>query len=121
MNKVRHLKPAKKRKLRIRGKIFGTADRPRLTICRSNQHIYLQVIDDDQGKTIVAASDKSLETGKKKVKGTKTEKAKLAAESLAGQLKKKKITKLAFDRGSYKYHGRVKAVAEVIRQAGVEV
>ncbi len=107
---------AAKRKLRVSSKVRGTSERPRLQVFRSNKSIYLQVIDDSQGKTLAAASSLTV-----KVKGTKTEKSQAIAKALAEKLQKAKITKLVFDRGSYKYHGRVRAVAEVMREQGVEV
>lgn len=119
MPKVNHsLTKAEKRRLRVRAKLFGTAERPRLTVLRSNQHTYLQVVNDVTGMTLVAASD----FGKNNQSiGTKTERAAHAAQKVADQLKKKKVTALVFDRGSYKYHGRVKAVAETLREAGIQV
>lgn len=107
---------AEKRKLRVRAHMMGTAERPRLTVFRSNEHISLQVIDDEAGKTLVSASDLG-----KKVAGTKTERAAKVTAELVKGLKKAKIEKLQFDRGSYKYHGRVKAVAEALRAEGINV
>lgn len=119
MPKIKHnLTLKQKRKLRVRSKLFGTALRPRLSVLRSNKHIALQVIDDEVGKTLISASD----FGKKaKVSGTKTEKVTQVSADLAKQLKTKKINKLVFDRSYYKYHGRVKAVAEALREAGIEI
>lgn len=96
---------------RIRAKAIGTAVAPRLCVFKSNQHIYAQVIDDTKGKTIVSAKD----TGKK---------AKVAAASDVGKeiaklAIEKKITKVVFDRGGFKYHGRIKAVAEGAREGGL--
>ncbi len=119
MPKIKHnLTLKQKRKLRVRAKLFGTTQRPRLTVLRSNQHIALQVVNDEIGKTLVSASDLGKDT---KVKGTKSEKAVKVSLDLANQLKDKKITKLVFDRSYYKYHGRVKAVAEALREAGIEI
>jgi len=115
MSKVNHQQtPAQRRKKRIFAKVRGTADRPRLSVFRSNKNIYLQVIDDSQGKTLVSGDDK-------KFTGTKKETATLAAVDLAEKLKKAKITALRFDRGSYKYHGRLTAVAQALRQAKIKV
>jgi large subunit ribosomal protein L18 len=112
---IHHAKSSKaKRVLRVRAKVRGTAERPRLTVFRSNRSIYLQAIDDQKGRTIAAAN--SME-----VKGTKMEQAKTTAANLAEKLKKAKVSKLVFDRGSYKYHGRVKAVAETMREQGMQV
>ncbi len=115
--KVNHLKTsADKRKIRVRSKVMGTTERPRLSVFRSNKFIYLQVIDDQVGKTLAAVNSNVT-----KVKGNKMEQAKLTAKSLAEKLKVAKITKLVFDRGSYRYHGRVKAIADVMREEGVQV
>lgn len=113
-----HQTPAQKRASRVRAKLFGTADRPRLTVFRSQQHISVQVIDDETQKTLISVSDLGKDN---KMKGTKTERATEVAQELLTQLKKNKITKLAFDRGAYKYHGRVKAVAVALREGGIEV
>ena len=122
VSQIRKNKLAIKRRKRVRGKMHGTAERPRLTIFRSNLHTYLQVIDDDQAKTIASANDKMLaKAGKKALSGTKVEKAKQITGNLVEQLKKLKVTKLAFDRGSFRYHGRLRAVAETLREAGIEV
>lgn len=103
------------RRARVRGKIFGTAKRPRLSVFRASKHIYAQLIDDDKGRTLAAASDLLL-----KKKGTKMEKAQLVGEDLARRARKLKIKKVVFDRGGYKYHGRVRAVAEGAREGGLE-
>jgi large subunit ribosomal protein L18 len=116
--KVNHSRTSKiKRTLRVRSKVRGTTERPRLHVFRSNKGVYLQVINDQEGKTLVASNSAAL----KKAKGTKTEITRQVAEELAEKLKKAKITKLVFDRGSYKYHGRVQAVADVMREKGLEV
>ena len=102
-----------RRHARVRAKISGTAKRPRLSVFRSNKHIYVQLIDDDKGKTLVAVSDKGI-----KAKGVELSKkiGKLTAE----KAKEKKITKVVFDRGGYKYHGNVKAVADGAREEGLK-
>jgi large subunit ribosomal protein L18 len=100
---------------RIRAKISGAKERPRLSVFRSNKHIFLQLIDDSAGKTLVSASDLKM-----KKKGTKTEIAKEVGKELAKLAKAKKIKKVVFDRGGYKYHGRVKASAEGAREGGLE-
>lgn len=107
-----------KRQKRIRTKIFGTSERPRLTVFRSNEHVSLQVIDDVAGKTLLSASDL---TKGKKTKITKTASAVATAQVLLDLLKKKKINNLVFDRSYYKYHGRVKAVAETLREGGIKL
>ncbi len=105
----------KRRQLRTRAKVFGTAKRPRLNVTKSLNHIYLQLIDDHKGKTLVSFHSKSL-----KAKGNKTELAKLAGQELAAKAKDKKITNCIFDRASSVYHGRIKAVAEGARQGGLK-
>jgi len=117
---VRKNKLAAKRKARVRGKLHGTAERPRLSVFRSNKYTYLQVINDETGTVIAVANDK-MAAKQGSVTGTKSEKAKSLAENLANDLKKKKVTKLSFDRGSYRYHGRLKIVADAVRSAGIEV
>ncbi len=105
-----------KRKKRIRKKVEGDAERPRLSVYRSSKHIYAQVVDDLTGKTLASASslDKGLEAA-----GTKTEKAKAVGALLAENCKGKGIEKVVFDRNGFIYHGRVKAVAEGAREGGL--
>lgn len=98
----------------MRGKIFGTAKRPRLSVFRSGKHIRAQLIDDEKAETLASASDLALK------EGTKTEKALVVGEELAKKALKLKIKKVVFDRGGYKYHGRVKAVAEGARKGGLK-
>jgi large subunit ribosomal protein L18 len=118
MPKIAHHHTLKqKRKLRVSGKMNGTAERPRVAVFRSNQHIVLQAIDDVAEKTVASASD----LGKTKVKGTKTERSVAVTKLLVAGLKKAEISAVVFDRGSYRYHGRVKAVAETLRQEGITV
>lgn len=109
-----------RRKKRVRAKISGTARRPRLSVFRSSRAIYAQVIDDDGGKTILAARDTSL-SKTDSTKETKTEKAKRVGQVLGEQAIKKNIKTMVFDRNRYKYHGRIKALAEGVRQAGVKI
>lgn len=119
---IKKNKLAIKRKARVRAKMHGTALRPRLTVFRSNKYVYLQVINDDNGVVLVAANEKMLEKKTKKaLPGTKSEKAKALAQHIASELKKQNVTKLSFDRGSYRYHGKLKIVAEAVREAGIEV
>jgi large subunit ribosomal protein L18 len=103
-----------KRKTRIRGKISGTKAIPRLSVFRSNTHIYAQLINDEIGKSLCAVSDTKIK------KGTKTEKAKEAGLELAKIAKEKKISKVVFDRSGYKFHGRVKSLAEGAREGGLQ-
>src|SRR5579884_1948353 len=98
----------------IRRQVVGTTEQPRLAVFRSSQHIYAQIIDDSNHKTLVAESD--LKGGK----GTKTERATLVGESLAKKALDKKIKKIVFDRGGFKYHGRIAALADGARKGGLE-
>lgn len=106
-----------KRKTRTRAKILGKSERPRLSVFRSNRYFYAQIIDDKEGKTLVAASEKEITETKGK---NRTQKAKLVGQLLAQKALEKKIKSLVFDRGSYKYHGRVKAFADAAREAGLK-
>lgn len=105
-----------RRATRIRSKIEGTEKRPRISVDRSNSGMYAQAIDDTLHKTLFGMSVKSLE----KEKGTKSEKAKLLGLKFAEEAKKHKIVKVIFDKGSYKYHGRVKSFADGAREGGLE-
>jgi large subunit ribosomal protein L18 len=120
-----------RRHKRIRAKIFGTSSRPRLNVFRSLKHIYAQIINDEKGETLVAASDlefKKLKRELKKeivTKDNKLLKGKVAIAYQVGQLiaekaLKKNIEKVVFDRGGYKYHGRVKALADGARDNGLK-
>jgi large subunit ribosomal protein L18 len=102
---------------RIRRKLSGTAERPRLAVFRSVAHIYVQVIDDAAGATLVSAStvDKA-----GKAKGGNVEAAKAIGKLVAERAKEKGIQRVVFDRGGYQYHGRVKALADAARSAGLE-
>lgn len=110
----------KRRHQRVRRKIEGTSERPRLNVFRSLTHIYAQLIDDASGETLAAAStlDADLQ-GKLKGKN-KTEQAKLVGELIASRGSKKGVKVVLFDRGGYRYHGRVKALAEAAREGGLE-
>lgn len=110
-----------RRKLHIRKKIYGTAEEPRLTVKRSLKHIYAQIIDDTQNNTIVSASslDKEVLTAiKKDMK--KSELSKLVGIHLAKKALEKNIKKVSFDRNGYLYHGRVKVLADAVREGGLE-
>ncbi len=102
----------------IRKKIRGTAQRPRLSVFRSNMHIYAQLIDDEKGHTLCAAS--SLEKPILEAEGTKTEKAAMVGKLLAERARAQHIERVVFDRGGYKYHGRVKRLAEAAREGGLQ-
>lgn len=109
-----------RRKVAIRKRIHGTMDRPRLSVFRSAQHIYAQIIDDDQGRTLVAASTLSPELGE-----WDGHRGNLVAAAAVGALLAKKavaanIEKVVFDRNGYLYHGRVKALADAAREAGLQ-
>lgn len=119
------LKKEKQRKLRkvarVRKNIFGTSDKPRLTVFRSLNHMYAQIIDDSQGKTLASASTLSKEiTDVVKEAKSKTEKSKLIGKLLAEKAADQKIKTVVFDRGGAAYHGRVKAVADAAREAGLK-
>jgi len=103
-----------RRRARIRAKVFGTSERPRMSVFRSLSNIYVQLIDDEKSVTIVSADDKGL-----KIKG-KTAAAHEVGKMIAEKAVEKKIKRVVFDRGGYKYHGRVKAVAEGAREGGLE-
>ena len=105
-----------RRHRRIRGKIAGTAERPRLAVYRSNKGISAQLVDDETGRTLAAASWLGL---KKSVKGTKTEQAAEVGKLLAASAKQAGIETVVFDRGGYLYHGRVKALADGAREGGL--
>jgi len=128
---IKHQRRYRRHK-RIRAKVFGTARRPRLCIFRSAKHIYAQLIDDKKGRIIDTASDLELK-GKKKNKKVKNQKKKeevvrtgkaaiayQVGKLITAKALKKKIEKVVFDRGGYKYHGRVKAVAEGAREGGLK-
>ncbi len=110
----RNILRRKNRQSRIRAKIRNVSELPRLSVFRSNEYIYAQIIDDAAHKTIVGISEK------KDTKGTKTERAKALGLELAKVAKDKKVSKVVFDKGSYAYHGRVKALAEGAREGGLE-
>ncbi len=109
-----------KRHLRVRRKVEGNGDRPRLCVFRSLNHIYAQVIDDVKGHTLVAASTLDAEIKDDSKGKNKTSRAEMVGELLAKRAKDKKIKQVAFDRGGYKYHGRVKALAEAARKGGLK-
>lgn len=109
-----------RRHIRVRKKVEGTPERPRLAVFRSLSHIYAQVVDDRAGRTLVAASDlepavRAQVEGKKK-----TERAEIVGAVLAQRAREKGVTRVVFDRGGFKYHGRVKALAEAARKGGLE-
>jgi large subunit ribosomal protein L18 len=113
------LEGRERRRVRIRKKVFGTAERPRLNVFRSAKHIYAQVVDDVKGATLVAASTLAKDV-RGKLSGKKVEQAKAVGKALADACKAKNIEAVVFDRGGYRYHGRVKAVAEGAREGGLK-
>ena len=110
-----------RRKRRTRAKFFGTSDKPRLSVFRSNRYTYVQLIDDSVGKTMVGVSTRELE--KSKVKGQKSRVllSEQLGELIAKKAVEKGIKKAVFDRGKHKYHGRIKAVAEGARKGGLQL
>ena len=111
----------KRRHRRARARLHGTADRPRLTVFRSNKFIYAQLIDDDAGKTVAAASTQQKDLrGQLENKTATVAAAELLGKTIAERGKAAGITRVCFDRGGYRYHGRVKALASAAREAGLE-
>lgn len=107
------------RKVRIRKKISGTSERPRLVVFRSNLHIYAQIIDDESGKTLVSASTLTLKKNNTEAKPNK-EGAGVVGKELARLAKEQNIARVVFDRNGYIYHGKIKAVADGAREGGLE-
>lgn len=107
------------RRRRIRRRLGGTAERPRLAVFRSSSHIYGQVIDDTAGRTVAAASDLEPEL-RGTLTGTKTERAKRVGRELAARATAKGVTAVVFDRGGFLYHGRVKSLADGAREGGLQ-
>ncbi|MDH7571036.1 MAG: 50S ribosomal protein L18 [Armatimonadota bacterium] len=112
--------PRERRHLRVRKKVFGTAERPRLGVFRSSKHIYAQLIDDTQGRTLAAASTLEERLRSEGVKGANKEAAKKVGLLVAERAKERGVTKVVFDRGGYLYHGRVAALADGAREGGLE-
>ncbi len=116
--KVKHYSNKnQRRQVRIRAKLTGTAVRPRISVDRSNKHLFAQLIDDTARKTLFGFST----AGLKDQKGTKTEQAALLGEAIAKKALDLKIKAAILDRGSYRYHGRIKALTESIRQNGLKI
>jgi large subunit ribosomal protein L18 len=109
-----------KRHRRVRGKVYGTASRPRLNVFRSLKHIYAQLIDDDKGSTLVSAS--TVEPSYREIgkTGGDIKAAEVIGEAIAKKALEAGIVKVVFDRGGYKYHGRVKSLADAARKGGLE-
>ena len=106
----------KRRHARVRNKVNGTSETPRLNVFRSNENIFAQIIDDTKGCTLVSSSSVEL----KLKNGGNVEGAKAVGKDIAAKAKKAKITKVVFDRSGYQYHGRVEALAEAARENGLE-
>ncbi len=104
-----------RRKARVRSKIFGTAERPRLSVFRSNRFTYAQLIDDEKGRTLVSASTRAMKRSKRMAQALEL------GRTLGEKAAKHGVKNAVFDKGMYKYHGRVKAVAEGIREKGLKV
>jgi len=129
MNPKEKKEKRERRHRRVRGKISGTAAKPRLSVFRSYRHIYAQLIDDEKGKTLAAVSDLDLGKAGKKAAGKKSsskkegEKKEIGYEVgklIAQEAAKLKVTEVIFDRGGYKYHGRVRRLAEGAREGGLK-
>lgn len=114
MARITNIQRRQRRKQGIRKQISGTGEIPRVSVARSANHIYAQAIDDVAAKTVAAANDLKV------TKGKKSEKAAEVGKELGKALKTKKIKKIVFDRSGYNYHGRVKALADGIRESGIE-
>ena len=117
MSTLSKLESRRRRHRRVRGKIQGTAERPRLAVFRSNVGISAQLVDDDSGKTLAAAGWQQLA---KSFKGSKTEQAAEVGKNLAASAKAAGVERVVFDRGGYLYHGRVKALADAAREGGLQ-
>ena len=113
---LRKLTGRPRRKVRIRKKVQGTPERPRLTVFRSHKHIYAQVVDDTQSRTLAAASSAIKDASD----GSKVDTAKAVGAAVAKACLDKGINKVVFDRGGYRYHGRVRALADGAREAGLK-
>lgn len=109
-----------KKKMRVRGKITGTSEKPRMSVYRSNKQISVQLVDDIQGKTLLAASSLEKSVADKK-NITKFEQAKLVGKLIADKCKEEGIKQAVFDRGGYLYHGRVKSLADSARENGLKI
>jgi len=120
ITKIDKNKARLKRHLRVRKKISGTNERPRLSVFRSAKHIYAQLIDDEKGVTLVSASTIDKELSGKVKNGGDVEAARQVGELIAQRAKAKGYERVVFDRGGYLYHGRIKALADAAREAGLQ-
>ncbi|MGQ9846094.1 MAG: 50S ribosomal protein L18 [Bacteroidales bacterium] len=112
------LERRKKIKMRIRKKVYGTTEKPRMSVFRSNSHIYVQIIDDINRKTLVSASSREKEISQ--IQGNKTQKAAEVGKLIAKKAINAGITTVVFDRNGYLYHGRVKSLADAAREGGLK-
>ncbi|HVZ10963.1 MAG TPA: 50S ribosomal protein L18 [Candidatus Paceibacterota bacterium] len=118
MNRLQKHINKNRRHARIRSKVSGTASRPRVAVFKSNRNLFIQFIDDVAGKTILSSQ---IAAAKSKAKGTKTEREIAVAKLLAEKAKAAGITEAIFDRGGFAYHGRIKAVADTLRENGIKL
>jgi large subunit ribosomal protein L18 len=118
-NKLKQVR-LQRRKWSVRNSLFGTTERPRLSVFRSDKHIYAQVIDDYSGKTLVAASSNQTDVRGELKNGGNLAAAKAVGKAIADRAKAAGVTKVAFDRGGRQYHGRVKALADAAREGGLK-
>ncbi|MEP9412301.1 MAG: 50S ribosomal protein L18 [Candidatus Brocadia sp.] len=117
MNLIKEkIRKRSRRHLRIRRKVIGTGERPRLSVCRTLKHIYCQIINDIEGRTLAAASTQSPDIRSQIKYGGNVKAAEIVGKKIAEEAKNKGITKVVFDKGGYKYHGRIKALAESARK-----
>ncbi|HXK40932.1 MAG TPA: 50S ribosomal protein L18 [Candidatus Paceibacterota bacterium] len=128
MNRRSKLQHKVMRHKRVRAKVYGTAEKPRVSVFKSNRNVFAQFIDDEAGKTVLSSKVVSDKKSKTSAKGgpasggkiNKTEKAMKIGETLAEQAKEAGIKEVVFDRGGFKYHGRIKAVADGLRKGGIK-
>ncbi|TDD39704.1 50S ribosomal protein L18 [Actinomadura sp. KC06] len=112
-------KARRRRHIRVRKKVLGTAERPRLVVTRSSRHVFVQVIDDDKGHTLASAS--TMEADLRADSGDKTAKSRKVGELVAARAKQAGVAAVVFDRGGNKYHGRIAAVADGAREGGLQL
>jgi large subunit ribosomal protein L18 len=117
---AKHVTPREKRRARIRKKVSGTTERPRLTVYKSLNHIYAQVVDDTSGRTLAAASTLSKALRAEVKEDAKTDAAKKVGTEVARAALEKGVTRVVFDRNGFDYHGRIAAVAQAAREAGLQ-
>ncbi|MBI3465281.1 MAG: 50S ribosomal protein L18 [Planctomycetes bacterium] len=116
INRVRQ----ERRQLRVRRRLFGTTERPRLAVFRSSKHIYAQIIDDSAGRTLVSASTREPDVRSQVKSGGNKQAAEVVGQRLGRKAIEQGITKVAFDRRHYRFHGRVQALADAVRKAGLQ-